>query len=159
MGDPKRGQRGFSWAIHSLHIRVRFVSKPRYQEAASSSPIPDLRSTLRSTRLRAYWMAERMSSSSRSVSSWRISGVERPLARRSRISITRILIPRMQGLPPHWRGFTSDTRFIHKKTQLLGICFLREVFETAIGRTGGRGNGGWRQPSAVWASRRPCCGS
>ena len=47
-----------------------------------------------------------MSSPSRSGSSARTSSAESPVLNNSTTSITRILIPRIQGLPPHWFGLT-----------------------------------------------------
>ena len=47
-----------------------------------------------------------MSSASRSGISSRTCSVERPLAKRSRTSVTRIRIPRMQGRAPHCSGST-----------------------------------------------------
>src|SRR4051812_13779125 len=56
------------------------------------------------------WLAKRrlawMSSDSRSGISSRICSAVKPLASRSRTSLTRIRIPRMQGRPPHCSGST-----------------------------------------------------
>ena len=58
--------------------------------------------------------------------------------RRSRIAVFEnvgIRIPLME-----W--FSRDAKLIFSSDQLLGICFWREAPETAVGRTGGLGNGG-----------------
>ena len=57
-----------------------------------------------STRRAANWIEATMSSRSRSGISSSICSKDNPLASRSRTSVTRILIPRMQGRPPHWFG-------------------------------------------------------
>ncbi|CAA9457454.1 MAG: hypothetical protein AVDCRST_MAG28-2712, partial [uncultured Rubrobacteraceae bacterium] len=54
-----------------------------------------------SSRRLANLKLARISSSSRSGISSRICSGERPFARRSRTSLTRIRMPRMQGRPPH----------------------------------------------------------
>src|ERR1043165_3086948 len=51
-------------------------------------------------------MAASISAISRSGSSLRIASRVSPAASKSKISLTRILIPRMHGLPPHCFGFT-----------------------------------------------------
>ncbi len=59
-----------------------------------------------SSRRLAYRRQAEMSSFSRSGSSLSTSCLDRPAARRSRTSTTRIRMPRTQGRPPHCLGFT-----------------------------------------------------
>jgi hypothetical protein len=67
-----------------------------------------------------------MSSDSRSGSSARTCSRDRPLARRSRTSETRIRMPLMHGRPPHCSGFTV----IRSSSVMVAPCWRSGVHRT-----------------------------
>ncbi len=91
------------YVIGSQAILGQFPEAPaELRQSAEVDMVPKNRPD----KVAAYRRAAVISSVSRSGNSWRICSRECPLARRSSTSITRILIPRMQGRPPHCAGLT-----------------------------------------------------
>ena len=120
-------------------VDVKLTGKPARKTRRELGIQPDghAASTGWSTNRLAYATQARMSSASRSGISSRIWAGVRPETNRSSTSVTRILIPRTQGLPPHW---SSRVVMRFKRSDMRSVSVLALVSATRFSNVARNGH-------------------